>query len=249
VKLDLTFWSMFATVAFGLVGIFFGIRSRRFKRLVGEYEALTLQAKAHPDISIRFRGTEVTFLTRTVVVCWNNGSEPIRSADVPLKSPVLLTLPDRCRILSASILASSGAANDVTMIQRSETALELTFAFLNHNDGAVVEMLYESATISAPSVPALSAAIIGGRTSTFQRHSWTRKGGDSYFNLAIAASFVGCGLAFLWKGSFGNLRPPDVVLALVGGAFCAALGGIGVNANLRNLLRPRVPGFAHPWFG
>src|SRR4051794_5250622 len=65
------------------LGVFFYLRSRRVKQLVFAYATTAIQTKTHPEVSIKFRESEITNLCRIRAVCWNAGRAAIRREDIP----------------------------------------------------------------------------------------------------------------------------------------------------------------------
>jgi hypothetical protein len=100
-----------------------------------------------PAISVQYNGISIPRLTKTVIVIWNDGENPITAANFVPKDPLRLEIGGDGEILSVKILKNSRDVIDFRLVN-SEPPLSkqasLTFDFLDADDGVVVEILHTS---------------------------------------------------------------------------------------------------------
>jgi hypothetical protein len=149
-----------ATVVFGLLSVYFYLRTRITKRFACVVGCASLKRQLHPDVRISFRGTEVETLTRVLAFVWNAGTGEIRSSDIPPDQWPTLNLPDASKILSVTVLNTSSDHIEFQVESHEYAMVELKFSYLNSTDGATVEILV-GGDLNARDVT-LTAPIIGG---------------------------------------------------------------------------------------
>jgi hypothetical protein len=162
--------SLALTIFFGLLSIVLSVllyvRGRRRKRLTFTYDLVGLQTRAHPEITILFKGRQIENLSRLRVVIWNSGNLEVRRSDIPVAGPPSIILPG-VRILSVGVLEAS-AETKCTATGDGEQTLSVDFEFLNPGDYAVLDVLYESVESKSPAVD-FDARVIGGLPSEISR--------------------------------------------------------------------------------
>jgi hypothetical protein len=119
-----------------------------------------------PGITITYKDHELTKnVSAAQIVIWNAGKRPIRREDV--LSPYVISLQGSHPIVTAKIV---GLSNPVTEFRVIETNMQsgqlaMDWRVLEHNDGAVVQVLYEGNT----TVPIqLNGISIGQRSITLR---------------------------------------------------------------------------------
>ncbi|OFW20326.1 MAG: hypothetical protein A3H97_20520 [Acidobacteria bacterium RIFCSPLOWO2_02_FULL_65_29] len=235
------------TLVFGALSILFYFRAKRFKQLAIVYSTTQLQTRAHPEVEISFRGEPVENLSRLRVVCWNSGTEAIRSSDLPENDLPRVTFDPPTRILSVAAPASSDHSRFA--IKQSGTAVQISFVYLNPGDFGLFEILYEnlqpkdrSARFVAPVIGAVPR-----RVEMFARPLNRLEFGF----LVVAPALVAILGAFAAYTAFGL---PDWTTPKAVGGFLQAvagllLGGIGVRANVSNRRHQRLPAVAQTFLG
>ena len=148
------------TVLFGLLSVVLYFRTRLYKRLTFTFDQSELHTKTHPEIRITFRDRQVENLSRLRAVCWNSGSQEIRSEDLPERGSPSVVFSD-ATVLS---VAHGGSTQDTGFLveQHDQHSVSVRFAFLNPGDYGLFEVLYEAEPSKAPTVNFL-ARVIGGR--------------------------------------------------------------------------------------
>jgi len=154
--------SILLTAFFGLLSLFFYLRSRRRKRLTFTYDLAELQTRTHPEVTILFNGEQIENLSRLRVVVWNSGNQEIRQSDIPHNVAPSVKL-NGGRILSVAVLDASAGTRFYTTAH-SDTLLSIHFSFLNSKDFAIVDVLYES-TGPKPTSVEFAGRVIGGLPS------------------------------------------------------------------------------------
>src|SRR2546422_3802700 len=103
------------TLVFGTISILQYIKSRRFKQILYTCIFSKIQTRDHPDVSIFFKGKEITNLWRLLVVCWNGGTSEIRKSDIPSGEPPYISFADDARVLSFKLLGQSSSGVGFTI--------------------------------------------------------------------------------------------------------------------------------------
>lgn len=142
----------------GIIGILLGIvglisfrRSKSRPRPSIQKHSMRIVGKEDSeiadDLDIRFRGTKVDRLSRTLIMFWNAGYQTINGSDVVTDDPIRFQFSERATILSAKIAARTRNVNNVTIQKRSaeENVALLSFEFLDTNDGVTIEFLHTDA--------------------------------------------------------------------------------------------------------
>ncbi|OQW32902.1 MAG: hypothetical protein A4E19_05995 [Nitrospira sp. SG-bin1] len=131
------------------IAIFIYLRTRQRTRLAFAYTAQQLLGStgALPrDITLQFRGKEITKLTRTLVLVWNSGENTILADQIVSSDPLQLVFAEGSQVLSATVLKQTRAVNQLQTILIPEpgNSLFLRFEYLDTGDGALIEVLHTS---------------------------------------------------------------------------------------------------------
>lgn len=155
-------------VALGLLGLlsgyYFYLRSKRDIRPTVAFRKRVLQTRDHPEITIRFRGIEVSTLHQLLVVFWNAGTKELRAQDLPQTNPLHLAFHESCRVLSIAILSASDPATGFSVPEISPNRFAFRFDFLNPQDGAAIEILYDPSAADGQILFEPKGSIIGARS-------------------------------------------------------------------------------------
>ena len=99
---------------------------------------------APPQLQVLYKGKDLNAnVSAAVVYFWNDGKLPIKAEDV--LEPLKIELDPACEIIDARILKVSRAVTKFTKGEVSDTAknvLPVSFAILEHNDGAQLQIIY-----------------------------------------------------------------------------------------------------------
>ena len=157
--------SLALTIFFGLLSLVFYLRGRRKKRLTFTYQIAQLHSRTHPEIKILFRDKPVQNLSRLRVVVWNSGNQEVRQTDIPEDHGPTITFTD-AHVLSVAVLEATSDINCVAK-EKDENVVEVGFDFLNVEDFATVDILYEVSE-AEPHI-GFKARLIGGLPSIATR--------------------------------------------------------------------------------
>lgn len=133
-------------IVFFIATIVLGLRLTRRKKPVWASvtnEIIGLDTDAPAELKLSFADKSVRDAYRTIFIFFNKGREPIRKNDVAedivihFKGADILQQPD---ILKPSKEAIEFSAKQI--VKDGDKAIELSFRYLDHNDGAVVEVLH-----------------------------------------------------------------------------------------------------------
>ena len=165
--LNLALWAAGIVVSTA-IAVFFFFLGRKEPRPVYYVSGITVvRAQPEQKIEVRFRGTDVPVVTRTVIAFWNAGRQPIRRTDIVDRHPLTVVLPDGAEVLQAQIIAMTRPDIDFLVAwgepipmpdDTADIKTHLIFSFLNHCDGATVEILH---TGDNPYDVTVEGAIVG----------------------------------------------------------------------------------------
>jgi hypothetical protein len=98
-----------------------------------------------PEVEVKFPGygSPVKALTVTKIAFWNAGTETINRQDVVKDNPLSLRAKAGVAILSVSVLERTLPFNKLECgLNRERTEATITFDYLDHNDGALIQIFY-----------------------------------------------------------------------------------------------------------
>ena len=118
---------------------------------------------APPQLQVLYKGKNLNAnVSAAVVYFWNDGKLPIKAEDV--LEPLKIELDPACEIIDARILKLSREVTRFAKGDISETAkdsLPLSFSILEHNDGAVLQIIYSG---KADTSVSLKGTVVGAGT-------------------------------------------------------------------------------------
>lgn len=233
------------TFIFGLLSIYLYFKSMRSKKPVFAYDHSVLQTRVHPEITILFNEEKIENLSRSHIVFFNNGNQEIRAEDIPSSRFPIIEFNDQTRILSHKLLKSSSGETSLEVKRRSKYSIEISFDYLNPKDGAVIEVLYETAP-STKGIPANFIAPIKGASSVVS-YKYIRKPSRIdriFFPLMVSFWFF---IGFYSLGIYFLASQQSWILLIVGIA-TIAIGCGGFWGTIVVPLRRAVPKFAVEFF-
>lgn len=99
---------------------------------------------AMDEVSLLFKGEEITNLNCCVLVIWNRGFRTLPKSAVVDSDRVRVCLPEKSKALGVGVAKSSRPAIGLTAsIDESRAAVIVDFDFLDKDDGGVIEILYQ----------------------------------------------------------------------------------------------------------
>jgi len=136
-------------VIFGIaaiISIIVAIRVARRKRPVWAYvtnKIIGLGTNAPPELQLLFSGKPVPDVFRTILVFFNRGNETIRRDDV--SRTIKVNFGEASILREPIIRAASREEIEFSakqVLENTQNTVELGFVYLDHNDGAVIEVLH-----------------------------------------------------------------------------------------------------------
>jgi hypothetical protein len=135
----------------GLVSaVYFYWRSKRVARLAFQRDTVTLLGgpdAAFPDeIEIKFAGMPISRVTAETIVLWNAGNTTVGGSQIVAADPLRFDL--KCGdILKTRVLKVTREVNAITLrpLSESKNTVEITFDYLDPDDGIAFEILHSGA--------------------------------------------------------------------------------------------------------
>jgi len=183
-------------------------------------------------VDVTYNGESVHNLTITKLMFWNAGEETLNAADIKTSDPLRITISDAI-VLEASILQSNNPSTQFQIeVSKSGDAIFINFDYLNHLDGAVIQIIHTGISSAHLSV---QGAIKGVKAiSKYMNKRMNRTSKVRFFNktfllkrstilLTTAVIVFLCAvIEFLPTKSFNPLRPvefKDWLFLVFGGLF------------------------------
>jgi hypothetical protein len=152
-------------IVFGLIGgvcsviaiplsliLYFKSKKERRPRFVSYSNNIILGlSNAIPDLKITYsgHGPPLENFTVTRFFFWNDGRETIAKLDVAKNDPLTITINEPFRILDATIVHTTSKANNVGIaVNREKKDITLTFDYLDHGDGTVLQIIHDGTSNS-----------------------------------------------------------------------------------------------------
>lgn len=135
-----------------IIGIFFSIlsvllaiyfyKNRKAKRRIDFiWNHNILQRRHHDDVKFFYEGSEINSLAQLTVLILNAGEREIRSEDTP--NGFLIEILAAKKIFSTPIVFTSSESIQIEAEKESENSVRVAFNYLNENEGAIIEILYD----------------------------------------------------------------------------------------------------------
>jgi hypothetical protein len=176
-----------------------------------------------------------------LIVFWNAGEVTITSDDLIQKDPLRLVLPEDSDILSVSVLKTSRDVTDFKTHANVDrpNEIEITFDFLDSNDGAVIEVLHTSESREAKvhgtvrgiprGIRNLGTLASRARRERVAKKAWSRfmtPGFIGSLAILLGAILVGIPLytSVETSTSQSNSRSKEIALVVAAGATYIIIG-------------------------
>jgi hypothetical protein len=168
-------------VAFFITSVILAIRLARRRKPVWAYvtkKIIGLGTNAPSELKLTFGGIPVNDVYQTNFIFFNSGNEAIRKDDVTEK--VTLQFKGAGILRQPAIKQKSSEAIRFTakqVVKNAENSVELDFLYLDHKDGAVVEVMHtecKEITCEANIIGAGKPRYIGTLDQIRARHSPSR---------------------------------------------------------------------------
>jgi len=134
--------AIIVAVIFGIATIVLTLRRTRRKKPVWAYitsKIIGLDTDAPAELKLSFNDKPVRDAYRTIFIFFNKGRESIRENDVVEDIAIHFKGAD---ILQQPVILKPSKEAIKFSAKQGDKAIELSFRYLDHNDGAVVEVLH-----------------------------------------------------------------------------------------------------------
>lgn len=250
----LSFGGVLLTIIFGLISIYFYYKSKRRKLIAIACDLSILQVKSHPEIVISFRKRKIQNLSRVYLCFWNAGQVEVRSGDIPPTGSPNIEFADDTTMLSFDVKKVSSDAIGFRISNKPKHILNIEFDFLNPNDGAVIEVLFEDTLgkrgskiydYTQDELPfKINGSIIGAEPIEFRGVPKLSTGFFRHF-IPVPLSQIANGIIILFTPLFTGIA---AIFDLVGGLFNIILGSIMLLYVINIRRGPVIPKFAKEYF-
>lgn len=96
-----------------------------------------------PGLALLFNGEHIDTLTLTRVVFWNGGQPSIKKEEIVPGDPVRIVCNGTGQLLGAEVVVHNNKASEFESILRPDkSAADLTWRYLNRNQGAIVHVFH-----------------------------------------------------------------------------------------------------------
>ena len=121
------------------------------------------------EIKVFYKSDEVDRVYTTYVWFWNKGRKPVRNSDIPSEEGLVLKIIDEnlvLRILDFKLLKTSRKEINFSIKHMDSNSLSISFDFLDHNDGAVIEIQHTGSTVSKVEIEGVILGVTDGVKSS-----------------------------------------------------------------------------------
>ena len=95
------------------------------------------------SLEMLYGGQKIENLTATRIALWNAGRETIQGSDIARADPLRITSEADMKILSAEVMEQKNPANQFSVsVSGDQNCAELSFDYLDKNEGAVLQLLH-----------------------------------------------------------------------------------------------------------
>lgn len=136
---------LWVAIGFGALSIYLIVKYSRKKKPVWGYETrrvIGLGTNAPPELKLFFNNKPVEDVYETKLIFFNKGNDVIRKEDVTDNMKIEFK---GCKILREPFLIPNRDVIKFTqklITKKEDSLLKLNFLYLDHNDGAVIEVLH-----------------------------------------------------------------------------------------------------------
>lgn len=210
--------TIFFTIGLGITAIVLTIKLARRKKPVWAYTTMKiigLGTNAPPELELTFNKRPLTDVYRTTFILFNRGNEAIRKEDITRNVTVHFSGAEILReptVTAKSTEEIQFSARQV--VKDGDNAIELDFLYLDHNDGAVTEVIHttsEQIYCRANIIGAKEIANIGEFVlfpNRHRRHWWAG------FITCLLAPFLAIFVIVLLRG-FGYPSMEDILTYVI----------------------------------
>ncbi len=237
-----------ASLIFGMLSLVFYYKAKLVRLPSFVYDHVLMQTRSHPEITISFRGEKIDNLSRARILFINKGKMEIRAQDKPKSGFPKVIFPNGTRILSASVLETSNPDISFRAEKTSDTTLEISYDYLNKDDGGIVEVLFDG-TASAKTPIEYKAPLIGAVPARSYRYVARPKISDLTFWISMFSTLGLLSLIILTDFGLSLSKGVFEWKTLAMGLGLFVLMSFGLWVNVLTPYRKAVPAWARLHFG
>lgn len=195
---------------------------------------LGIHSKTPPDLKLFFNDKAVDDVYRTLVIFFNAGNQTIEASDV--RKQVTLVF-DNAKILCEPKLNANDTAIEFSTEWSTSgeySEVRLNFKCLDHNDGAVIEVIHDGkgkVSCDGRIKETREIAFLGDFTPSFPK--------QFQYGLIVnfVATFLFLGMSLLWLFTVGGIKRMPEPSYLLGTVLFFGIFGYVLWASIRALLR------------
>ena len=147
------------------LAIFFYLKGKKEQKPTFSIRSFNLVkefSKKITSIELLHFGEKVENLTITKVAFWNDGDKPIRKDDIAAADPLKIVVDNKYEIFEADILdGTTNAATQFELVKKDNKSRLITFDFLSHNEGAIIQIAHSG--LSSKDVTVIGRIIESGK--------------------------------------------------------------------------------------
>lgn len=138
-----------AAIGFGIAALILALRLVKRKKPAWAYKTtriMGLGTDAPPELKLYFNNTPIEDVYRTTFIFFNRGTETIRKEDVTENVTVHFTGAQILREPTIKLKSKEAIQfSEKRVVKDGDNSVELDFLYLDHGDGAVIEVLHTKA--------------------------------------------------------------------------------------------------------
>ncbi len=191
---------LIGTIFFGILSTYLFLITQRKKEPVFYYKYSLLHSKKHPDVKITYKGKEIEYLSRILLIFCNKGKKEIRNEDIPdddLPS-IRIKVDSDVEILSCSLVKVTNDSIKMKLHKINNKKVEIGFSYLNYNDGGIIELLLNRGIKDIKKALDFNSTLIGASTSKIYSYL-PLPIFDYFFWITLMSSFLIGGLYFIYR--------------------------------------------------
>lgn len=147
--------TIISTVAFGILALVLAFKLAKKRQPVWAYKTtkiIGLGSNAPPELKLTFNAQPVSDVYQTRFILFNKGNEAILKENVT--ESIVIQFKGANILRQPTILAKSREGIGVSakqVIKEGDDAIAVSFQYLDHNDGAVIEVVHTTSQDIKPS--------------------------------------------------------------------------------------------------
>ena len=144
--------SIFLTLLFGILTIFFYLKSRNKKSIVFYSRTINLindDTEKFDSVEITYQGEKINKLALTQISFWNPGNSVLESSDIAPRNPLKIVASEDSLMYEIEVVSTTHDAQNIMLSplpiengKHSQNEMYLNFDFIEPGGGGVVQVLH-----------------------------------------------------------------------------------------------------------